>query len=115
MTARHDLATPSRPLEPPPVRAIDLIDAAIFRQAQAGREYSSNELERRDRMLKYFYKGALHGLIIGLLGCAVIATGMYRWLPTQAGQSGPSRTGADGSAHRRAQRVLPMAGMTVGQ
>jgi hypothetical protein len=26
-------------------------------------------------MLRYFYKGALHGLVVGMLGCGIIAAG----------------------------------------
>jgi hypothetical protein len=67
-------------------------------------------------MLKQFYKGALHGLILGLLGCAVLATGMHRWLPAEAGVSASSAATAAALTHRHAQKVFPpTVAMIAGQ
>jgi hypothetical protein len=63
-------------------------------------------------MLKYFYIGALHGLILGLLGCAIVATGMQKSPRTEAGLSRPSKTAIDVTTHRRAQKVFPVVATT---
>jgi len=63
-------------------------------------------------MLKYFYKGALHGLILGLPGCVIVATGLQKPPRTEAGLSGPQKAAADMSTHRRAQKVFPLVAAT---
>lgn len=59
-------------------------------------------------MLKHFVKGALHGLIIGLLGCAVLQTGINRWLPLDAGLSASVAASTAAATHRHAQKVVPL-------
>ena len=67
-------------------------------------------------MMKHFYKGALHGLVLGMLGCAVLATGMHRWLPAEAGLSASSAATAAALTHRHAQKVFPpTAALIAGQ
>ena len=67
-------------------------------------------------MLKHFYKGALHGLIIGLLACAVLQTGMSHWLPVDAGSSAAAAASTAAATHRHAQKVFPMTvASTAGQ
>ncbi len=63
-------------------------------------------------MLRYFYKGALHGLILGMLGCGIIAAGLYGTLRSDAEATAPSKTSMDASAHRHAQKVFPLVSAT---
>ena len=64
-------------------------------------------------MLRYFYKGALHGLIFGMLGCGIVAAGLYGPLHPQAGTPGSSKATIDESAHRHAQKVFPIVSATA--
>ena len=63
-------------------------------------------------MLRCFYKGALHGLVLGMLGCGIIAAGLYKPLGSDEGISGPSKASTEGSAHRHAQKVFPIVSAT---
>ena len=59
-------------------------------------------------MLKYFWKGALHGLILVTLGGAIGVPAVHAWLGAPSGLSAPSRVATNATAHRRAQKVVPV-------
>jgi hypothetical protein len=64
-------------------------------------------------MLRYFYKGALHGLILGMLGCGLVAAGLYGPFRPEEGTPGSSKATVDDSAHRHAQKVFPVVSATA--
>jgi len=63
-------------------------------------------------MLRYFYKGALHGLILGTLGCGIIAAGLYAPLGSDAGTPGLTKAATDASPQRHAQKIFPIVSAT---
>ena len=62
-------------------------------------------------MLRYFCKGALHGLILGMLGCGIIAAGLYGPLRSETGAN-PAKAAMDGSPQRHAQKIFPIVSAT---
>ena len=63
-------------------------------------------------MLRYFYRGALHGLILGTLACGIIAAGLHGTLRSEAEARAASKASIDASAHRHAQKVFPLVAAT---
>ena len=63
-------------------------------------------------MLRYFYRGALHGLILGMLGCGIVATGLYGLPRSDAGVTGPAKAATDTASQRHAQKVFPLVSAT---
>jgi hypothetical protein len=63
-------------------------------------------------MLRCFYKGALHGLILGALGCGMIAAGLHGPLGSEAGTPDALKASTGTLEHRHAQKVFPMLSAT---
>lgn len=63
-------------------------------------------------MLRYFYRGALHGLILGTLGCGIIAAGLYGPRRSDAGRPVPAKAATDASPQRHAQKIFPIVSAT---
>jgi hypothetical protein len=59
-------------------------------------------------MLRYFYRGAVHGLTLGTLGCGIIAAGLYAPFRSDAGAPGAAKAATDALLQRHAQKVLPI-------